>query len=85
MSCSRLLGSREMNYKTPNNPLFLEDLSVLKVTLGEGLINGTSVQSSKCVGYFLYCLKMILVPEENKDHVLTLMIRGSQDLEFYNS
>lgn len=71
-----------MNHKTPNNPLFLEDLSVLKVMLGEGLINGTSVESSKCVGYFLYRLKMILVPEENKDHVLTLMICGSQDLEF---
>ena len=75
-----------MNHKTPKNPQFLEDLSVLKVTLIEVLINGTSVQSSRCEGYFLYCLKMILVPEENKDHVLTLMICVSQEgLEFYSS
>lgn len=60
---------REINHKAPNNPLFLEDLPVLKVMLGNILINETSVQPGKCVGYFLYCLKMVLVLQENKDHV----------------
>lgn len=59
--------------------MFLEDLPVLKVMLGDILINGTTVQPHKCTGYFLSRLKRILGPKENKERVLTSMICVSQE------
>jgi hypothetical protein len=60
-----LQGLKEINHKVWNNQQsFLKDLSVLKVMLGDVLIN---VQPGKCIGYFLCYHKGILGPKENKD------------------